>query len=215
MKTTLEGEPATLIANLEMTSRNYNTAIETLKDRFGDKHRIIEAHYRKLLSLEPKSENYQHLKDFFDKLELHVRGLEGQNKRKDEFGDLLTMILMDTLSANLKCCLARDHRKVTWTLEEFLKALKREIQVMELNDFSKKEQLDVQANIHTASFYTEQSNLQQVTSKTNSFSKQNKQKCPFCNECHRPQECQKYTTITSKLEIAKKKVMFQLFEKTR
>ena len=32
LKTTLEGEPATLIANLEMTSRNYNTAIETLKD---------------------------------------------------------------------------------------------------------------------------------------------------------------------------------------
>ena len=81
---------------------------------------------------------------------------------------------MDKLSANLKCCLARDHRKVTWTLEEFLKALKREIQVMELNDFSKKEQLDVQANIHTASFYTEQSNLKQVTSKTNSFSKQNR-----------------------------------------
>ena len=59
-----------------MTSRKYNTAIETLNDRFGDKHRIIEAHYRKLLSLEPKSENYQHLKGFFDKLELHVRGLE-------------------------------------------------------------------------------------------------------------------------------------------
>ena len=65
LKTTLEGEPATLIANLEMTSRNYNTAIETLKDGFGDKHRIIEAHYRKLLSLEPKSENYQHPKEIF------------------------------------------------------------------------------------------------------------------------------------------------------
>ena len=95
-----------------MTSRNYNTAIETLEDRFGDKHRIIEAHYRKLLSLEPKSENNQDLKDFFDKLEFHVRGLEGQNKRRVR---RFTLILMDKFSANLKCCLARDHRKVTWS----------------------------------------------------------------------------------------------------
>ena len=100
-------------------------------------------------------------------------------------------------------------RTVTWTIEEFLKALKREIQVIELNGFSKKEQVDVQANIHTASFYTEQSNLKQVTSKTNSFSKQNKQKCPFCNECHRPHECQKYATKVG--DSAEKKVMFQLF----
>ena len=68
LKTTLEGEPAKLIANLEMTSRNYNSAIATLKDRYGDKQRIIEAHYQKLLSLESKTESYQHLKDFFDSL---------------------------------------------------------------------------------------------------------------------------------------------------
>ena len=50
LKTTLEGEPSTLIANLEMTAENYNSALEILKDRYGDKHRIIEAHYRKLLN---------------------------------------------------------------------------------------------------------------------------------------------------------------------
>ena len=71
--------------------------------------------------------------------------------------------------------------------------------------FGKKEQLDVQKNIHTANFYTEQTNRKHVTSKSNSFSKQTNRSCRFCNECHRPHECQKYATITSKLEMAKKK----------
>ena len=83
LKKTQQGEPSTLIANLEMTAANYNSALETLKDRYGDKHRIIEAHYRKLLNLDPKTEGYTHLKQFFDNLELHIRGLEAQNKEKN------------------------------------------------------------------------------------------------------------------------------------
>ena len=55
-KTTLEGEPSTVIANLEMTAANYNSALEILKNRYRYKHSIIEAHYRKLLTLDPKTE---------------------------------------------------------------------------------------------------------------------------------------------------------------
>ena len=37
LKTTLEGEPSTLYTtNLEMTAANYNSALEILKDRYGD-----------------------------------------------------------------------------------------------------------------------------------------------------------------------------------
>ena len=71
--------------------------------------------------------------------------------------------------------------------------------------FRRKEVVGVQANIHTASFYNEQTNRKHVTSKPNSFSKQTNQNCRFCNECHRRHECQKYATIISKLEMAKKK----------
>ena len=42
-------------------------------------------------------DRYTHLKQFFDNLELHIRGLEAQNKKKEEFGDLLTLLLMDKL----------------------------------------------------------------------------------------------------------------------
>ena len=84
LKTTLEGEPSTLIANLEMTAANYNSALEILKDGYDDKQRIIEAHYRKLLNLDPKTEGYTHLKQFFDNVALHICGLEARNKKKEE-----------------------------------------------------------------------------------------------------------------------------------
>ena len=67
LQPTLEDEPATIIANMERTTRNYNTVIETWKEHFGDKYRKIEAHYRKLLAFEAKAESYQDLNDFSDK----------------------------------------------------------------------------------------------------------------------------------------------------
>ena len=65
-----------------MTAANYNSALEILKDRYGDEHRIIEAHYRKLPNLGPKTEGYTLLKQFFDNLELYIRGFEALNKKK-------------------------------------------------------------------------------------------------------------------------------------
>ena len=38
---------------------------------------------------------------------------------------------MDKLSGDLRRCLARDHRKTTWTIDDFLTALEREQQVRE------------------------------------------------------------------------------------
>ena len=77
-----------------MTAANSNSALEFLKDSYGsygDKHRITEAHYRKLLTLDSKTDGYTHLKQIFNNLDLHIRGLEAQRKTKEEFGDLLTL----------------------------------------------------------------------------------------------------------------------------
>ena len=74
-----------------MTAANSNSALEFLKDSYGDKRRITEAHYRKLLTLDSKTDGYTHLKQIFNNLDLHIRGLEAQRKTKEEFGDLLTL----------------------------------------------------------------------------------------------------------------------------
>ena len=52
-------------------------------DSDGDKHRNIEAHYRKLLNLDPKTKGCTQLKHFFHNMELHIRGLEAQTKQEE------------------------------------------------------------------------------------------------------------------------------------
>ena len=118
LRTTLEGEPATLIGNLELSADNYDSAITMLQERYGDKNRIIQEHYKKLLNLEPGRESYRELKQFYDSLELHIRGLEGQGKDKDGYGDLLALILMEKMSSTLRRTLARDHRSTAWSLKD-------------------------------------------------------------------------------------------------
>ena len=51
------------------TSGNYNTVIETLKDRFEDEHRVQEVLYRKQLALQPKTGSCQDMKEHFDNFE--------------------------------------------------------------------------------------------------------------------------------------------------
>ena len=211
LKTTLQGDPSTLIANLEMTAANYNSALEILKDRYGDKQRIIEAHYRKLSNLDPKTEGYFHLKQFFDNLELHIRGLEAQNKKKEEFGDLLTLLLMDKLSGDLKRCLARDHRKTTWTIDDFLRALKRELQFMEQDKTKEINSITKLQPHSTAAFYTDQTQNSRTQHKTGYGTKDYTgqrnpaAECSFCGSSHRASDCPKHINVSDRLEVAKRK----------
>ena len=96
------------------------------------------------------------MNQFFDNLELHIRGLEAQNKTKEEYGDLLSLLLMDKLSGDLRRCLARDHRKTKWTINDFLTALKRKLQVMEQQKTKEIISMTKLQPHSTAAFYTDQ-----------------------------------------------------------
>ena len=83
LKKILEVEPSTLIANLEKTAANYISELESLKEGYGDKHRIFDTHYRETTYRGPKDREIHHFKQYFDTLELHIRELEAQNKKKE------------------------------------------------------------------------------------------------------------------------------------
>ena len=44
--------------------------------------------------------------EVFDNMELLIRGIVAQNKRKEDFGDVLPLLLTDKLSGDLRRCLA-------------------------------------------------------------------------------------------------------------
>ena len=135
---------------MEKTAANYNSPLEILKDSYGDEHRIMDTHYKKLINLDLKTEVNTHLKQLFDNLELHIRVLEDQNKKKEEFGDLLTLFLMDKLSRDLRRCFELSMP------DDFPTAFKRELQVIE-KDKPKEVNSMTKLNCHsTADFYTSQ-----------------------------------------------------------
>ena len=216
----LPEEPSTLIANLEMIEANYNSALEILKDRYGDKQRIIEAHYRKILNLDPKTDGYTHLKQIFDISELHIRGLEAQNKKKKEFGDA-TIFLMDKLSGDLRCS-ARDHRKATWTVDDFLTALKRELQVLEQNKTKEINSMTKLQPHSTAAFFTYQTQSSRTQHKTGygtkdyTGPKKTAAQCSFCGSSYRASDCPNYINIIDRLGVAKRKaICFNCLKKHR
>lgn len=209
LRTTLEGEPATLVSNLELTTANYATARATLQDRYGDEAKIVEEHYRRLLRLDPKRETYQDLRDFYNRLELHVRGLETQGRPQNTYGDLLAMILMDKLSNDLRRCLARDHRTKTWTLADLIDRLKRELLVMEQDG---KASIKTPAPAtSTAAFYTNTQDQRKTRpsgrggSAVATFNPRPIPGCHFCNGSHKAPDCTKFTTHEARLHEARAK----------
>ena len=125
---------------------------------------------------------------------------------------------MKKLSGDLRKFLTRDHRKITWTFDDFLKALRRELQKMEVD---KTIDVNSMTKLHphlTAAFHIDQ---------TQNSKEQNRIGCGIKNyiktkdtsrlerSSHRASDCLKYTIVNDRLEVAKrKKLIFHFSEKT-
>ena len=104
--------------------------------------------------MDPKTDEYIHLKKFLTTWDYKHVEWKPKTRRKNVLRDLSTLLLMDKISGDLRRCLARYHRKTTWTLDNFSTALARCLQVME-----KMEKVRSMTKIlthSTADFYTEQ-----------------------------------------------------------
>ena len=151
------------------------------------------------------------MKHCFDNLKVHIRGFEAQNKKKEEFEDLFTLLLMDKLSGDLSRCLARDHRKTTWTIDGFLTALKRELQVMEQDKTKEINSMTKLQPQSTAAFHNDQAQNSRTQNKTRSGTKdytgrrRQTVECSFCGSSHRASDCPKHINVNDRLELAKRK----------
>ncbi|XP_057379667.1 uncharacterized protein LOC130701905 [Daphnia carinata] len=127
----LMGEAKALLAGLTPTNFNYPKAVDLLKQRYGQPHKIIMAHMRALVALAKPAHDRNSLRAFADNLESNIRGLEALGKGIDTYEDLLVCILLDKLSAEVRRNLTRQHGAIEWTLDDLRVALKREIVILE------------------------------------------------------------------------------------
>ena len=89
-----DGKAATTIGGLSVSASMYGEAIKLLKTRYGQKDNVIASHMEKLYNLPPvKGKDIGKLRDMFDSMEIHVRGLQALGVETEQYDKLLIPLL--------------------------------------------------------------------------------------------------------------------------
>ncbi|XP_060593550.1 uncharacterized protein LOC132748019 [Ruditapes philippinarum] len=203
--TQLEGSAAQVIQGFALTNANYIQAVDLLKERFGQTHKIIHAYIQVLLNLPAPSNTLHSMRNYIDNLEAYIRGLESLGQNQNTYGTLLVPVIIDKLPAEIRKSLARENGSDELLLETLRKALYRELNIMEAGQTTD----DLTVYRTTASFFT---GARQKTG-TGSLVTQNsaretfddQEQCIFCNEFHNAKDCTEVTDKRARKDIIRNK----------
>ena len=156
LRSQLRDEAAKTIAGFPLTSDNYEHSIALLKERFGQSHKIVNAHMQALLDLPKPLNTMTSLRSFYDAVENHIRGLSALGKSKESYGALLIPIILGKLPVETKRNLAREHTNLEWTIDELREAVLKEIRVFESGLYNSdiSNVRETRPSIATAAFHT-------------------------------------------------------------
>ena len=92
LRSYLSSTTLTAIDGLEISETNYDTAINILQNRFGQKDIIINDHVNKLLNLSPvyKSSDIFKLKKLYEEIETNTRALSALGLDEKQYGAIPT-----------------------------------------------------------------------------------------------------------------------------
>ena len=104
LRTFLEGPALEAIAGLTLTAANYQEAVEVLKQRFGNKQRIIDKHMEVLLGVDAVSSdaNLKALRRLYDTVEAQVRGLKAMGVTTETYGGLLSSVMLSKVPPEIR-----------------------------------------------------------------------------------------------------------------
>ena len=128
----LEGSAYKALDGLEITGKKYQNAIETLKDRFGKKQFVVNAHMQELLTVNnTPNESVPQLRSIFDNLNMHIRGLEALGITLERYGSLLIPIVMSRMHLEITQQVARKMDGDEWKISDILEVIQKEIDALE------------------------------------------------------------------------------------
>ena len=102
LRAQLQGDAARAISGLPLTDDNYEHSLSLLKERFGQQHKLIDAHMEALLSAPAPSNNLMSLQSFYDTIQSHMRSLSTLGKTSASYGTLLTSVILGKLSVDTR-----------------------------------------------------------------------------------------------------------------
>ncbi|XP_066958135.1 uncharacterized protein [Macrobrachium rosenbergii] len=206
LQSLLQGEALTVIQGLAPTSANYKVACELLKERFGRPERIIFAYVQGLLndSFAPRSKGtyVESSWKLQDQLLRHVRSLEALCISGDQYGVVLTSIILSRLLQDMKLEWSRESAGHESDLEWLVKFLQMEIQRHERSETFK--ELSMEKNVR------QEAERKRVSSALalQTSSEEGSSWCAFCQKRQPSEQCWQILRLKSTvLQTAKVKVL--------
>ena len=133
-----------------------------------------------LIDLSGPTNSLTSLQLFYDAIEAHTRSLASLGKPTSEYGAMLVTSIMGKLPMDIRRNLARAHGTDEWTFDDLRKAIRSEIQILEMGtgDVTKHQ---LPAHPPTASFMT---NTDRKGSQRPQGYSDRKTSTPNCVYCH-------------------------------
>ena len=128
VRSLLDGEAKQAIEGLSITNGHYKTACSILKERYGRKERIIFTHIQELLNISiPSKCSISMLWSLNDTLQAHMRSLDSLGIKGDQYGVILTPLVLSRLPVEMRLEWARDGEKHESDLPFLMKFINTEI----------------------------------------------------------------------------------------
>lgn len=217
----IEGRALEALRGIDITNENYDLAVETLKERFGDKDLVIDAHYNALNNLEKAKDSTCRLT--LDTVNKHLRILKtlGEDTEGNVFRNIIYNKFPASIQYELNLLVPKEKnlKRMLESLETIVRAKERSGETssysMEAPTASTTEVL------HTRSFSRKppkrkfQDNFQGGHQKGNSrnWSKKSRPSCIFCERDHYSDQCKEYVTTQTRIKrLVSKRLCFKCFQ---
>ncbi|XP_063420583.1 uncharacterized protein LOC134705796 [Mytilus trossulus] len=201
LKAQLEGSAAQTVEGFALTNGNYETAVNLLRDRFGQPSKLIHAYMKALMNLPAPTNDAFSLRSYGDRLESYVRGLESLGQTSEMYGSLLVPVVLDKLPIDVRKSIAREHGRDNLMLQNLRKSITKEIEILEAGQGVMEPD-----RLHTTAFFTGTKPRSHNKGKlTDTRKKVNTHTCIFCSGQHYPTECSEVTDANARNQIVKQK----------
>jgi len=187
----LEKTASEAIAGLAITNANYEEAITILKTRFGNKQMIVNKHTDDLINMAPVYSNHdlRGMRQFYDLVEVHVRGLKALGVPSESYDSLLSSVLMNKVPQEVRLIISREVKGGDWELDPLLAVMHQEL---EAREGAAQENHNPQPD---PPFRRNKQHWRGPPSVSSLFSKSDSK--PTCTNCKQPHSCNSCETVSN------------------
>ncbi|XP_071128314.1 uncharacterized protein [Mytilus edulis] len=204
----LQFEAANVISGLTMTNPNYHKAIELLRNRYGQPHKIINAYMRALLDIPAPHDTLESLRTFHDKSEAYIWGLESLGQCQDMYGSLLIPVILGKLPHEVRKNITRENGSDSWNIQSLRIAIGKKISIQEsgYGDYTQTYSTATpSANFITGVKRVTTDKTRPINTTDKSFNSNRKKQCAYCDGNHWPNECKDVIDHDKRVAIIKEK----------